>query len=116
MYGVAGGLHAAIITDFVQGLLTIVLSFLILPFALNVVGGLGGLKSIVNDPSIFKIVAPGEITVFYVIIISVNALIGWVASPQAMTMCAVGKTELEARVRTCQRDVPQTNMHNWDGF
>jgi len=98
IYGVAGGLHAAIVTDFIQGLLTIVLSFLILPFALTAVGGLGGLRTIVNDPSIFKIVAPGEITTFYVIIISLNALIGWVTQPNTMAMCAAGKTELEARI------------------
>ncbi len=98
MYGVAGGLHAAIITDFVQGLLALVLAFLILPFALNAVGGLEGLKSIVNDPSMFSIIAPGEITIFYVIIISLNGLIGWVTAPHSMTMCAAGKTEMEARV------------------
>lgn len=98
IYGVAGGLYAAIITDFIQGILTIVLSFLMLPFALNAVGGLGGLRTIVNDPSIFSIVAPGEITTFYVIIISLNALIGWVTQPNAFAMCAPGKTELEARI------------------
>ena len=98
IYGVAGGLRAAIITDFIQGILTIVLSFLILPFALNAVGGLGGLRTIVNDPSIFSIVAPGEITAFYVIIISINALIGWVTQPNSMAICAAGKTEMEARI------------------
>ena len=38
IYGVAGGLSAAVITDFIQGILTVVLSFLILPFALQAVG------------------------------------------------------------------------------
>ena len=58
IYGVAGGLNAAIITDFFQGILTIIFSFLILPFALKAVGGLGGLKSNISDPSIFEIVSP----------------------------------------------------------
>ncbi len=98
IYGVAGGLNAAIITDFFQGILTIVFSFLILPFALNAVGGLGGLKTIVNDPSVFEIVAPGEITTLYVIIIAINALIGWVTAPYSMAMCGAGKTEKEARI------------------
>ncbi len=39
-YGVLGGLKAAIITDFIQGILTFVLSFMILPFVLSAVGGL----------------------------------------------------------------------------
>ncbi len=98
IYGVAGGLNAAIITDFVQGVLTIAFSFLILPFALKAVGGLGGLKTIVNDPSVFEIVAPSEITTLYVIIIAINALIGWVTAPYSMAMCGAGKTEKEARI------------------
>jgi Na+/proline symporter len=98
IYGVAGGLNAAIITDFFQGILTIAFSFLILPFALKAVGGLGGLKTIVNDPSVFQIVAPSEITTLYVIIIAINALIGWVTAPYSMAMCGAGKTEKEARI------------------
>ena len=92
-YGVLGGLKAAIITDFIQGILTIVLSFMILPFALNAVGGLEGLRAAVDDPSVFSIVAPGEITTLYVIIISLNALIGWVTAPHSMVMCGAGKSE-----------------------
>ena len=34
-YGMAGGLHAAVLTDFIQGVLTIVFSFLMLPFLLQ---------------------------------------------------------------------------------
>ena len=97
-YGVLGGLKAAIITDFLQGILTIMLSFMILPFALKAVGGLGGLRAAIDDPSIFSIVAPGEITTLYVIIIAVNGLIGWVSSPYTMAMCGAGKSEQDARV------------------
>lgn len=97
-YGVVGGLHAAILTDFVQGILTVMLSFLILPFALDAVGGMAGLRERVADPAVFSIVAPGEITVLYVVVISINALVGWVAAPYSMQMCGAGKTEQEARV------------------
>lgn len=41
-YGVAGGLSAAIVTDAIQGVLTVILSFLILPFALDAVDERGG--------------------------------------------------------------------------
>lgn len=98
LYGVAGGLNAAILTDLIQGWLTVVLSFLILPFALRAVGGLDGLRATVDDPSIFQIVAPGEITTLYVVIIAINALVGWVTSPYSMAMCGAGKTEEEARI------------------
>ena len=97
VYGLAGGLNAAIITDFVQGMLTIVLSFLILPFALDAVGGLDGLKTIVDDPALFEIVAPGEINAFYIAVIAINGIIGWVTQPHNLAAGSAGKTELEGR-------------------
>ena len=98
IYGVLGGLNAAIITDFVQGLLTIVLSFLILPAALSAVGGITGLRETIQNPDMFKIVAPQEITAFYIAVISLNALLGWVTQPISMGMAAAGKTEMEGRI------------------
>lgn len=97
IYGVAGGLAAAITTDFVQGLLTIVLSFLILPFALSAVGGMAGLRTTIDDPDMFSIVAPGEINAFYISVIAFNALIGFAAQPHSMALCGAGKTEFESR-------------------
>jgi Na+/proline symporter len=98
VYGIAGGLNAAITTDFLQGILTIVLSFLILPFALDAVGGLPGLRETVGNPAMFEIVAPGEITAFYIFVISLNGLIGWVTQPHHMGVCGAGRTELDGRV------------------
>jgi len=100
IYGVAGGLNAAILTDAVQGVLTIVLSFLILPFALDAVGGLEGLRAraSVDNPELFSIVAPSDITVLYVVVLALNALIGWVATPYSMQMVGAGRTEDDARV------------------
>ncbi|RKY85454.1 sodium:solute symporter family protein, partial [candidate division KSB1 bacterium] len=98
IYGVAGGLSAAIVTDFFQGILTFVLSFMILPYALSAVGGISGLKAIIPDKTMFAVVAPGEITAFYIAVISLNALIGWVTQPHSMGMSAAGKTEMEGRV------------------
>jgi SSS family transporter len=98
IYGVVGGLSAAIVTDFVQGLLTISLSFLILPFALQAVGGLEGLRETIDNPAMFEIVAPSEITFFYIGVISFNALVGWVTQPQSMGISAAGRTEMEGRV------------------
>lgn len=97
VYGVAGGLSAAIATNFVQGLLTIVLSFLILPFALDKVGGMSGLRESISNPDMLSLVSPGEITLFYIIIIAFNALVGWVTMPETMANCAAGKTEMEGR-------------------
>jgi len=98
IYGVAGGLSAAIATNFVQGLLTVVLSFLILPFALHEVGGMSGLRESIADPHMLSLVAPGGITFFFIAVIAFNALVGWVTMPETMANCAAGKTEMEGRM------------------
>jgi Na+/proline symporter len=98
IYGIAGGLSAAIATNFIQGLLTVLLSFLILPFALDKVGGMSGLRESISDPNMLSLVSPGEITLFYIIIIAFNALVGWVTMPETMANCAAGKTEMVGRI------------------
>ena len=100
-YGVAGGLAAAIVTDFVQGLFTIALSFMVLPFALHAVGGLSGLHEHITDGRMFSLVAPGDIGVFYIFMIAFNGLVGIVTQPHTMGNCAAGRTELEGRIGFC---------------
>jgi SSS family transporter len=98
-YGIAGGLSAAIATNFIQGLLTIVLSFLILPFAFAKVGGMSGLReTLAETPAMLSLVAPGEITFFFIAVIAFNGLIAWVTMPETMANCAAGKTEMEGRI------------------
>jgi len=97
-YGIAGGLSAAIITDFIQGVLTVVFSFVLLPFILNAVGGLQGIHEAINDPGMLSLVAPAEIGFFYITVIAFNGLVGIVTQPHTMGNCAAGKTEMEGRV------------------
>ena len=108
IYGLAGGLSAAVVTDFIQGILTIVLSFLILPFALwkisqmTGMGPMEGLRATVNDSDMFSLVSTGEIGLFFIIVISLNGLIGYGTQPHTMGLCAAGRTEMVARVgMTC---------------
>ena len=98
VYGVAGGLSAAIITDFIQGILTIIFSFLLLPFVLNAIGGFEGLRQSIQNPQMLSLVAPAEIGFFYIAIIAFNGLVGIVTQPHTMGNCAAGKTEMEGRV------------------
>jgi Na+/proline symporter len=97
-YGVAGGLGAAILTDFIQGVLTIIFSFLLLPLILNAVGGMAGLREAIKDPQMFSLVAPAEIGFFYIAVIAFNGLVGIVTQPHTMANCAAGKTEMEGRI------------------
>ncbi|MBN2377641.1 MAG: sodium:solute symporter family protein [Sedimentisphaerales bacterium] len=98
IYGVAGGLSAAIVTDFIQGMLTIIFSFLLLPLVLNAIGGMKGLHSGITDPHMLSLVAPAEIGIFYISVIAFNALVGIVTQPHTMGNCAAGKTEMEGRI------------------
>ncbi|MGB1891599.1 MAG: sodium:solute symporter family protein, partial [Candidatus Latescibacterota bacterium] len=97
IYGLAGGLAAAIITDFIQGIMTIIFSFVLLPFVLSAVGGIDGLRQTITDPQMFSLVAPAEIGFFYIAVIAVNALIGIVTQPHTMGNCAAGRTESDGR-------------------
>ncbi|MDH4238637.1 MAG: sodium:solute symporter family protein [Phycisphaerae bacterium] len=97
IYGVAGGLAAAIITDFIQGILTIIFSFLLLPLIMNEVGGMEGIREKIADPQLLSLVEPAEIGFFYIVVIAFNALVGIVTQPHTMGNCAAGKTEMEGR-------------------
>jgi len=97
IYGVAGGLAAAIITDFIQGILTIIFSFLLLPLIMNAVGGMEGIREAIANPQKLSLVAPAGIGVFYITVIAFNALVGIVTQPHTMGNCAAGKTEMEGR-------------------
>ncbi|MFY9253969.1 MAG: sodium:solute symporter family protein [Fuerstiella sp.] len=107
IYGMAGGLSAAIITDFAQGILTIAFSLLLLPFVFWEIGGLGALH---QQPHLkaetFDFLAVNSaaqqlgaepITFFYVCVLSLTALVGIIVQPHIMGVCGAGKTEYEGR-------------------
>ena len=99
IYGVAGGLVAAAITDFIQGILLVVLSFLVLPFGLPKVGGLAGLHHALK-PGYFTIfdAAGGELSLFNVTMLVICGLAGIVAQPHMMAVASTGKTEWDCRI------------------
>ena len=98
IYGAAGGLAAAIVTDYIQGILTIVFSFMLLPFILSEVGGMSGVRETISNDAMLSLVAPGKVSLFFVVMMSFQALVGIVAQPFIMGVCAAGKTEWEGRV------------------
>ena len=97
-YGFAGGLAAAVLSDFLQGILTIVFSFMLLPLILNAVGGLDGIRQAVGDRHVLSLVVPGDIGLFYIVVIAFNSLVGIVTQPHILGNCAAGKTEFEGQV------------------
>ncbi len=99
-YGMAGGFIAAAYTDVIQGVLTIVLSFMLLPFALIAVGGFSGLHEKLADAphDMFSLIAPGEITLFFITMAVINGLINIAVQPHTIPISTSCKTEMESRI------------------
>ena len=98
VYGTVGGLTSVILTDFVQGMLTILFSFMLLPLVMHDVGGMEGIRRTIHDPQMLSLVVPGKIGVFFILMIGLQALVGIVAQPFVLGTCSAGRTELDGRV------------------
>jgi len=96
IYGIAGGIIAAVITDLIQGVLIFVLSFLLIPFALNAAGGISAVHNRLPG-YMFSLVAPHEMTLFFIVMIVISGLVGVVVQPHHMAIGGSGKTEIACR-------------------
>ncbi len=100
IFGVAGGLVAAAVTEFVQSFFILVLSFALVPFGLSAVGGWRALKTRVGE-EMFTLTAPSEMTLFAVLMLVVTGVVGIVAQPHMMAIASSGRTELSCRIGWC---------------
>jgi Na+/proline symporter len=96
IYGLAGGIIAAVITDLIQGILILVLSFLLIPFAINEAGGITAIHQGLPE-HMFSLIAPQEVTLFFILMIVINGLVGIVVQPHHMAVGGAGKTEIACR-------------------
>ncbi len=99
-YGLVGGMTSTMLVDTIQGFLTLIFSFLLIPFVLHEVGGMSGIREKIVDPhTMLSIVAPAgsEITLFYIVVLTFLTLVGNNTLPHIMGICATGKTESEGR-------------------
>ena len=106
-YGMAGGLGAAIVTDFIQGILTIAFSIMLLPFVYAKIGGFGALQDAADlkprmfdfmaSPQVASLLGQEPITLFYIGMLSITALTGIIVQPHIVGVCGAGKTEYEGR-------------------
>jgi Na+/proline symporter len=102
-YVMAGGLVAAAYTDVFQGVMIIVLSVLLVPAGLSLIGGWDGLAGRL-DPAMLSITAPlgaKEGDPAFVVAMSLLGLVGVVVQPHVMSATGSGRTEMEARVGMC---------------
>jgi len=103
-YAIAGGLIAAVWNDFFQGILTIVMSVLLIPFFWVKVGGAAGIQAKLaesqhpNITQLFDLVLNQEMTLFWIVMMVLASLINMVSQPQIMASAAAGKSELDSRI------------------
>lgn len=96
-YSFTGGLVASAWTDFLQGLLILALSFMLIPLGWNLVGGIGGMKRTLG-PDKFSLATPHGITLWFIAILTMNGLIGIIAQPHLIAAVGTGKDEHTCRI------------------
>ena len=96
-YSVFGGMVSALTINLIQGAFILLLSFLLIPFALIRAGSIEAIKA--KLPAyMFSFVAPHEVTLFFIIMIIINGLIGIVTQPHNLAVASSGKTEKSCRM------------------
>ncbi len=98
LYSFFGGLIASAYTDFVQGFLIIVLSFMLIPAGLAAVGSFGGMREAL-PPSFFELYNKASgVDAFAIAMLTLNGLVGITAQPHTLSMNATGRSERAGRI------------------
>ena len=98
VYSFFGGLVASAYTDFVQGFLIIVMSFLLIPAGLMEVGGFHAMRDALPEGFFDLYNESSGIDAFTIAMLTLNGLIGITAQPHTLSMNATGSTERAGRV------------------
>lgn len=96
-YSFLGGLVAAAWTDFFQGFLIIALSFMLIPLGWGHVGGLDGIRAAV-DPAKMSLATPKGVGPWFILMLTLNGLIGIMAQPHMLAAVGTGKDEKACRI------------------
>ncbi|MGH9309636.1 MAG: sodium:solute symporter family protein [Vicinamibacterales bacterium] len=97
LYSFVGGLVAAAWTDLFQGILIIVLSFMLIPLGWQTVGGLDGMKASL-EPFRFSLATPSGIGPWVIAMLTINGLVGIMAQPHMLATVGTGRDERTCRV------------------
>ena len=97
LYSFVGGLVASAWSDFVQGFLIIALSFMLIPLGWGLLGGFDGMKQTLPAYN-FSLATPKEIDPWFILMLTINGLIGIMAQPHMMAAVGTGKDEHACRV------------------
>lgn len=97
IYSFVGGLYAAAYTDFAQSFFIIGLSFMLVPLGLAEIGGFTAIRQTLPE-QMLSMVAPGDIGVFMIVVLTINGLVGIMAQPHQLAAVGTGKDERTCRV------------------
>jgi Na+/proline symporter len=98
VYSFYGGLTSSAYTDFIQGFMIIVLSFMIIPAGLHVVGGFSGMRQTLPSDFFDLYNQNSGMDAFTITMLAINGLVGITAMPHTLSMNATGATERAGRV------------------
>lgn len=97
LYSFIGGLVASAWSDFLQGFLIISLSFMLIPLGWGLVGGFAGMKHTLPAFN-FSLATPKEIGPWFILMLTLNGLVGIMAQPHMVAAVGTGKDERSCRV------------------
>lgn len=95
-YSFIGGRLATAWNMVIQGILIVTLSFMLIPLGWPLVGGMGGMRSVL-EPFRFSIVTPEGIGPWVIFMLTINGLIGIMAQPHIMASVGSGRDEISCR-------------------
>ena len=98
LYSFFGGLVASAYANFIQALMIIILSMMLIPSGLHAVGGMSGMRESL-PPDFFKLFSKESgLGAFTILMLAINGIVGITAQPHMVSMCATGNTERAGRV------------------
>lgn len=98
IYSYFGGLVSSAYATFIQGLMIIALSIMLIPLGIGEVGGIAGMRETLPE-NFFNLFSPEMgIGWFTIVMLALNGVIGITAQPHMVSMCATGSTERAGRI------------------
>jgi Na+/proline symporter len=98
LYSFFGGLIASAYADFIQAFMIIILSLMLIPSGLHVIGGFSGMRETL-PAEFFKLYSNASgMGAFTIAMLALNGIVGITAQPHMVSMCATGNTERAGRV------------------
>lgn len=97
LYSFTGGLVASTWSNFLQGLLIIIFSVMLIPLGWKLVGGFGGMRQTLPG-NFFSMATPKLVGPWFIAMLTLNGLIGIMAQPHMIAAVGTGKDEYACRV------------------